>query len=144
MSDSPIARRACKVSDEELVAAAAKAQHMRELLQSLGIAPYGGNYESIRRRLAVLGEVPEQYLPRRSRPGALRFAASESALAEAVAGARTKADVLRALGYEADPRLYRQLDRAIHAAGIDTGHLIKAVWSRGLSLAPRKPLEEVL
>ena len=133
-----------KVSDEELLAAAVDARNMRDLLLRLGIAEYGGNYESIRKRLSGLGDVPERYLPRRTRASARRFRASEVALREAVAAARTKADILRALGYEADPRLYRPLNAAIEAAGMETGHLVKHGWSRGMTLPPRTPLADLL
>ncbi|MBK5306008.1 MAG: HNH endonuclease [Frankiaceae bacterium] len=143
MSDSASPyRRPSKVTDEELLAAALEAKNMRELLQSLGIAAYGGNYESIRKRLADLGGIPERFLPRRLRVAP--FAACEIDLAKAVASSTTKAEILRSLGYQARPGLYRALNEAIEAAGIETQHLIPRGWSRGLTLPPRTALQDLL
>jgi hypothetical protein len=145
--DEPIsaARPASRVNDKELLAAASQATNLRHLLRMLGLAAYGGNYESIRKRLDGLGGVPERYLPRLSRPGGgVRFVASDEELVAAAPTANTKADLLRALGYEADPKLYRALNVRLDEAGIDTRHFGNRGWSRGLTLPPRKHLEDLL
>lgn len=57
-----------RVTDEEVLKAAAEAVNMRALLCALGIASYGGNYDSMRRRLGRLGALSERFLPLRDRP----------------------------------------------------------------------------
>jgi hypothetical protein len=142
---SPRTRTVRRISDDELLSAAAEATNMRELLRALGIASYGGNYDSIRRRLGRLGALSDRFLPLRDRPaGPRRFTATSDELYAAVASARTKADVLRTLGYDADPSLYRRLNKQLKAAGVATEHLRGRSWSRGVSLPPRQELAAIL
>lgn len=44
-----------KYTDEQLVRGVAISETMRQLLIFLGLAPYGGNYETVRRRIQKLG-----------------------------------------------------------------------------------------
>ena len=44
-----------KYTDTQLARALAEARTMRQLLVALGLAPYGGNYENVRRRIGDLG-----------------------------------------------------------------------------------------
>lgn len=134
-----------KVSDEELLRAAAVATNMRQLLLTLGIAAYGGNYESVRRRLARYGALPECLRPRRQRhPRTFLLRATDVELAQAAAQSATKADVLRQLGLSPEPGMYRELNRRLAAAGVDIAHLKGRSWSRGLKTGPRRPLDDVL
>lgn len=134
-----------RVTDEEVLKAAAEALNMRALLRALGIASYGGNYDSMRRRLDRLGALSDRFLPLRDRPARPRqFSATDDELHAAVASARTKADVLRTLGYDADPSLYKRLNKQLKAAQVPTEHLRGSSWSRGLSLPPRQELAVVL
>ena len=134
----------CKVSDEELLAAASTAKNMRALLKALGIAEYGGNYESIRKRLARLGEIPERFRPvRERRPAGSLAGVSREELEAAVGSSRSKADVLRGLGLEPRVALYPVLNRRLDFEGLDTAHFVGRAWSRGQRL-PRLSLDEVL
>jgi hypothetical protein len=138
-------RKASKVSDEELQAAVLEAANMRQLLRLLGIAAYGGNYESIRRRLEVQGGVPQRFQPRRYRPGAgVRFEVTDDLLLSAASAAPTKAALLRTLGYNPTPHLYRALNQRLDALGIDAGQFGRRGWSRGLTLPPRTDLADLL
>jgi hypothetical protein len=144
MSDESTARGVGKISDEELLVVAAAARHMRDLLLRLGIAEYGGNYESIRKRLARHGEIPERFRARRDQPSTRALLdVSPEALQAAVAGSQSKADVLRALGFEPRPSLYPLLNQRLREDLVDTSHIKGRAWSRGQS-RPRLPLEEVL
>jgi hypothetical protein len=134
-------RRVSKVSDEELLAAAEGAANMRQLLRTLGIAAYGGNYESIRLRLARLGGLPRHLAPR---PPCVLEEASDEQVRDAVMQAVTLAGALRTLGYAPTPTLSRALSRRIRAAGFDVSHMLGRGWSRGLPGQPRIPLEDVL
>lgn len=44
-----------KYTDVQLAQAVTTGRTMREILILLGLAPYGGNYETVRRRIAALG-----------------------------------------------------------------------------------------
>ena len=134
-----------KVPDDALVAAAASAENMRQLLQAVGLAAYGGNYESVRVRLERLDALPPHLQARRQRsPAPWVLSASDEELAAAVRASVTKAGVLRRLGHEPDPRMYRDLDRRLAAAAIPTGHMKGRAWGRGVPRGPRVPLEQVL
>ncbi len=47
-------RRAPKYTDEQLAMAVAGSRNMREVLIALGLAPRGGNYESVWRRIEAV------------------------------------------------------------------------------------------
>ena len=47
-------RRARKYTDEQLAMAVAGSRNMREVLIALGLAPRGGNYESVWRRIEAV------------------------------------------------------------------------------------------
>lgn len=141
--------RASKVSDEQLLAAAALAVHMRDLLLRLGIVADGGNYESVRWRLQRLGALDARFdrrLPRRDAGAPLRsdHTYSDEQLSAVVAASSTKADVLRALGLPPSRQQYPELNRRLAAASVDTTHLRGRAWRRGGTYGPREPLEVVL
>jgi hypothetical protein len=49
-----------RYTDEQLVDAARTCHTMRDVIAALGLVPRGGNYETVRRRMAVLGlDVPQ-------------------------------------------------------------------------------------
>jgi hypothetical protein len=133
----PTRRRPGKVSDEELLTAAAVAKNMLNLLTLLGIAPYGGNYESTRRRLAGLGTLEERFVSRRPSTAAHLHAYSDDELRETVTKASTKADILRGLRLPVEPVHYLELNRRISAAGLDTSHLRARAWNRGRRDLPK-------
>lgn len=125
--------------------AATDAVHMRDLLQRLGLAAYGGNYESIRGRLDRSGVLEERFLPRPRRSAAVRVGRIDAdELRRAAADARSLADILRRLGLPVSPSAYRKLHAHLALAGIDVSHLAGQGWSRGLRDLARVPLESLL
>lgn len=117
---------------------------MRELLQRLGLASYGGNYDSVRRRLDRLGCLDPRFLPLADRRPRARLEASDHELRAAVEGATTKAEILRRLGHQVLDGLYPQLDRRLREAGIETTQLLGMGWSRGQPRPARTPLSDLL
>jgi hypothetical protein len=83
-------------TDEQLVDAASTCQTMRDVIATLGLVPRGGNYETVRRRMAVIGlDVPEARKLTRGRP---LSDCSKEELAEALRSAQSLAQVLAKLG----------------------------------------------
>lgn len=132
-------RRPGKVTDEELLAAAALAPNMRQLLLALGIAAYGGNYESIRRRLAR-HDALHPGLKVSLRP----YIWTDEAVRAAVAAGLSAAASLRSLGTPQSSSAQRVLLRRIAVLGISTEHWTGQAWSRGRRLGRREPLEALL
>lgn len=122
MTDGLAARRPSKITDEDLLAVASTAPNMRQLLLRLGVSAYGGNYETVRRRLVRLG-VTDGRLLWAARPARAPDPPS-TLLAEAVRAARTYADVARAVGWRADGSRHRRLKGLIVEAGLDTRHFV--------------------
>jgi hypothetical protein len=69
---------------------------MREILAFLGLAPYGGNYETVRRRAELLGL--ELSRRRITCHGRALSDCSDADVATAVANSRSLRQVLEALG----------------------------------------------
>jgi HNH endonuclease len=139
MSAQQPGRRPSRVSDEELLAAVDGAAHMAQLLTRLGIKPYGGNYESIRWRLQRLGALDERFTSRgwMGRLVTASHTYTDAELEEAAAGARSKADILRALGLPPDASQYGALNRRLDQAGLDVSELVGRGWRRGATFPPR-------
>jgi hypothetical protein len=116
---------------------------MRELLIFLGLAPYGGNYETVRRRIKGLGlgapPTPEYMTGKRLRTCSLEE------LIEAVRTSRSLSQVLAKLGVRPGGNQGRLRTR-IKELGLDTSHFTGQSWRRGsdIPVVPRRPLEEVL
>jgi hypothetical protein len=134
--------RPSKISDEALLAAVPQASNMRQLLLLLGVAAYGGNYEVVRRRLALLGVDAEALRPRvrRWRP------VTPEHLAAAVAASDSCASLARRLGWGDGPADQRRAKAQALAAGLDMSHFLGQAWRRGSqgSIRPARPLEDVL
>ena len=143
MSDDLARQRPSKITDADLLAAASTAANMRQLLLRLGVSAYGGNYETVRRRLVRLGVTDARLLGRARPPRAPD--PPIALLEEAVQAARTYADVARAVGWPAGGGPHRRLQALIAAAGLDTSHFV-AHWRTGAvePLRPARPLSEVL
>lgn len=137
-------RKIARISDEALLAAAEEARHMRDLLQRLGLAAYGGNYESIRGRLERLGALEDRFCPRGTRVGQASYDIEDGALREAVRGARSRAEVLRRLHLPVTAAAYKALRRALDRAQIDVADLPGQAWRRGRRDLARVPLEALL
>jgi hypothetical protein len=134
-------RRPSKVSDEELVDAAADASNTRQLLLLLGIAPYGGNYESIRQRLRTLG-VDAPRFGTRPPPRAV----DAVRLADAVRIARSYAEVARLLLLGESGAAHRRAKQLVTESGLDYSHFLGKASNRGERRGGRRgaPLSELL
>lgn len=138
----PVRRRPSKVSDEQLLAAAAIATNMRQLLLSLDIAAYGGNYESIRKRLHSLGvDAPGHRVRRRT-----WCEVSPLELVSAVTFGDSYAGVARAAGLGSDPSAWRRAKQLIADMQLESTHFTGRRWNRGRAVGGRvgRPLDEVL
>lgn len=114
---------------------------MHQLLKWLGLVPRGGNYESVRRRIAELG-LDASHLRRRGRGIA---ACSDEEVIQAVRVSRSLAGVLRELRVGPGGNQFR-LRQRIARLGIDTSHLSGQGWRKGSTtpVVPPRPLEQVL
>ncbi len=131
-----------KVNDEQLLAAVPEAKNMRHLLQMLGLAAYGGNYESIRGRLAGLG-VLEPPLTRA--PWTRRQPPEVADLLAALQGSLSIAGVLRALALPESGAARSMITALIAREEIDTSHFTRQAWNRGRRFPKRqRPLSELL
>lgn len=138
----PVRRRPGRVCDEELLAAAAAAANMRQLLLSLGIAAYGGNYETIRKRLRALGvDEPGPRVRRRT-----WCEVSIVELVSAVAFGSSYASVARSTGLGGDAAASRRAKHLIAEARLAMTHFTGQGWNGGRAIGGLggRPLEEVL
>jgi hypothetical protein len=139
---APGDRRASKVSDNEIKEAAARASNMRQLLRLLDLAAYGGNYETMRRRLELIGVVDPRFQPVPRQPMA-DF--SRDRLAAAAARSDSFAQMLRRLGVPWSAAAHRQLKKEMQRYSIDTTHFLGRASNRGQKFPDRgRPLEQVL
>jgi hypothetical protein len=130
-------------TDEQLVDAASTCHTMRDVIATLGLVPRGGNYETVRRRMAVIGlDVPEARRLTRGRP---LSDCSKEELAEALRNSRSLAQVLAKLGVRPGGNQAR-VRHLIREMGLDTTHLVGKGWRRGTTVppVPTRPLEELL
>jgi hypothetical protein len=132
-----------KYTDIQLAAGVAKCRTMRELLIFLGLAPRGGNYESVRRRISHLGLTGPHI--RTLQRGVPPNRCTVSELTEAVRSSRSFSQVLAKLGIRSGGNQSRLKSR-IEQLGLDTAHFSGQGWRRGATapVVPHRPLEEVL
>lgn len=132
--------RPSKISDEALRAALPAAENLRQLLISLGVAAYGGNYDIIRERLRRLG-IDEPRFQCRARPAPV----GREELAEAVQQSDSWAMAARRLGLSG-PAGQVRVKRLAANAGLDASHMLGQACGRGLRLGGREaePLSTVL
>lgn len=124
--------RPSKISDEALLAAVPGAANLRQLLQALGVAAYGGNYEVVRERLGRLGVNEPRFSPRRrTRPVA------PNDLRDAVAQSDTWSMAARRLGLSGSPA-ERRVKRLALEARLDATHMLGQGWNRGARLGGRE------
>ena len=133
-----------KYTDEQLKTALARSRNMRELLISLGLAPRGGNYESIRERMHALGMDATHLTLSAQRGRALR-SSTDAEIARTVAKSRSLARVLASLGIRPGGNQQR-LRLRIDQLGLETSHFLGAGWRRESTdpVVPARPIEEVL
>jgi hypothetical protein len=116
---------------------------MREVLVCIGLAPYGGNYETVWQRIAELGLDASRL--RVAQEGRTLSACADWELAEAVQTSRSMAQVLAKLGIRPGGNQSRLRER-IGQVGLDTSHFVGSGWRKGCTSppVPGRPLEELL
>lgn len=141
--DSGMPKGPRKYTDAQLIQGVSECQTMRELLTFLGLAPYGGNYENIRRRISELG-LDSTLIRTFHRPGPV-WTCTDVELSEAVKSSRSFAQVLTKLGIPSGGNQGR-LKRRVERLGLDTSHFSGMSWRKGSTtpVVPRRPLEEFL
>jgi len=132
-----------RYSDAQLADAVRASRNMRQVLIVLGLAPYGGNYETVRRRIAEL-DLPAAHL-RVGQKGTDLRACSDLEIADAVSTSRSLAQVLAKLGIRPGGNQARLRER-IGQMELDTSHFVGQGWRTGTRIPsiPPKPLDELL
>lgn len=129
------------IDDEQLGAAVRSSTSFFQVAQKVAENPRG-LYNSVLRRVKELGLDTSHFtsIPRRGTTW------TTEQLRVAVAGARSIAQVLRALGLVAAGGNYDQVQRRIKELGLDTSHMTGRGWNRGGAFKPyrERSLEEVL
>jgi len=130
-----------KYTDEELAAAVAASPNIRQVLIALGLADRGGNYETIRSRIAAVG-LDTSHMRRLKRKWL--SVPPDNEIADAVEVSRSFSQVMAKLGMSGDPDR-AEVKRRVQAMEIDTSHFLGQGWRKGTH-APtsRRPLEEFL
>lgn len=134
---------AMRYTDDQLRDAVRTSTTIREILIKLGLAPYGGNYETVRRRIGELGLEADHI--RQVQRGRLLRDCTDSEIRDAIATSRSLAGVLKKLGVRPGGNQSRLRVR-IHDAGLDMSHFAGQGWRAGIRVpvVPRTPLVEVL
>jgi hypothetical protein len=130
-------------SDAALQEAAAVGRTMSEILSLLDLAPSGGNYETVRRRISALGfATPNLRIRQRGRS---LECCSDAEITEVVNDSRSLAQVLVALGVRPGGNQSRLKER-IARMRVDTSHFVGRGWRTGATIPakPRRPLSELL
>lgn len=132
-----------RYTDDQLRDAVRTSTTIREILIKLGLAPYGGNYETVRRRIGELGLEADHI--RQVQRGRLLRDCTDSEIRDAIATSRSLAGVLEKLGVRPGGNQSRLRVR-IHDAGLDMSHFAGQGWRAGIRVpvVPRTPLVEVL
>lgn len=147
----------------ELRDAVAGSTNIRQVCLKLDLAPYGGNYRTLRRHIARegldvshfgAGTRPQVAIQARlfdrhplvgPRVGAAPFTIGD--LEFAVAASNSMAGVARRLDVKIGTTAYRHLRKLITDNRLDTSHFLGQAWSRdmtGLRTAPITPLADLL
>ena len=109
----------------------------------LGLAPYGGNYETVRQRIAELGiSTPDlRIVP----PGRRLSSCTDEEIIRAVSASRSLAQVLAILRVRPGGTQSRLKSR-IDQLDIDTSHFMGQAWRRGnhTPVVPPRPIQELL
>lgn len=116
---------------------------MRQVLIKLGLVGRGGNYETVRRRIAEL-DLPAVHLRERKRGRGVR-SCTDDEIRCAVARSRSFAEALVALGVRPGGNQSR-LRLRVEQLGLDSSHFLGQGWRRGATTPVVRaiPLQEVL
>lgn len=127
-----------RYTNDELAMAVAQSSTMHRVLEALGLYPGGGNYESVRRRMASL-RLHATHLERRKSA----LLASDVQIRDAVAKSRSFAQVQARLGHEPGGRIQSELKRRIRDLSLDTDHFSGQSWRRNsrIPVVLASPLE---
>jgi hypothetical protein len=134
--------RRSNVTDDEFATAVANSPNLHRVLLALGMAPRGGNYESVRRRITAVG-LDASHLERRSRA---TISASDDELGAATEKSRSFAQVLARLGLQPGGRIQSELKLRVNTLGLDISHFSGRGWRRGsrTPVVPPVSLDSVL
>lgn len=137
-------------TDDDLAKAVAAARSLHDVFRQLGLVVGGSSWQQIQAHILRLGLDTSHWTHGLLRPGERRPAPQsfgDNDLRQALAGARSFAEVLRHLGLDStNGAAYRRVKRRIRELGLSTDHLSGQAWSRGSSLGrkPRLSLDELL
>jgi 5-methylcytosine-specific restriction endonuclease McrA len=136
----PMPRRP-RYTNDQLAIVVAQSSTMHGVLKALGLYPGGGNYESVRRRMASLG-LDATHLERRQS----ELVSSDVQLRDAVAASRSFAQVLARLGHKPGGRIQSSVKLRVRAMGLDTDHFSGQSWRRNsrIPVVAASPLDQVL
>jgi hypothetical protein len=133
-----------KYNDLQLACAVAMNKTLSDVLIELGMAPAGGNYETVKRRIRELGLEASHI--QAFRKGKRLSACSDEQIAEAVKSSRSLAEVLVRLGFKPGGGRQAKLKERIQGLRLDTSHFMGQGWRKGspIPIVPAKPLSEIL
>jgi hypothetical protein len=139
-----MARGPKKYNDLQLACAVATHKTLSGVLIELGMAPSGGNYETVKRRIRELG-LEASHLRAFGRRQPLS-ASTDDQVAEAVKGSRSLAQVLVKLGFRPAGSRQAALKERIQELQLDTSHFMGQGWRKGKAgpVVPARPLVEIL
>ncbi|MEV0122083.1 HNH endonuclease [Streptomyces sp. NPDC050703] len=143
-NDEPLPERPARsYSKEVLTAAAARSSSVREMFLHMGIPPEDGPYGHVWKKLERFGIDTSHFVRRGTQGVDNLFPRAE--LAEAVAGSRGLAGVLRALGCAPFSGASRaKAVRSIEAHGLSTAHFVGQGHNAGRPGANRIGAEDIL
>jgi hypothetical protein len=133
-----------KYNDLQLACAVATHKTLGAVLIELGMAPSGGNYETLKRRIRELG-IEASHLRAFGRRQRLS-ACTDGQIAEAVKSSRSLAEVLVKLGFKPGGGRQAALKERIQELRLDTSHFMGQGWRKGIKIpvTRARPLAEIL
>src|SRR3954452_7283639 len=114
-----------KWTDQQLRDAVAQSRNTSQVLRLLGLRPVGGNYDTIRRRIAALS-LNTSHWARLS-----RHVADRATLEEAVQAADSIASAITRIGWPVNTTTRRRFRALVALYGLDTGHFLGQASHRG-------------
>jgi hypothetical protein len=139
-----MARGPKKYNDLQLACAVATHRTLSGVLVELGMAPSGGNYETVKRRIRELG-LEASHLRAFGKRQRLS-ACTDERIEEAVKSSRSLAQVLIKLGFKPGGGRQALLKERIQELHLDTSHFMGQGWRKGSrgTVIPARPLAEIL
>ena len=126
-------------NDEQLRAAVAESRNISQTLRALGLRPVGGNYETIRRRVAEL-DLDVAHWTR-----ARRWVATKDEIAAAANASDSVRSALVVLGWPYNGTTFRRFGELAEMYGCDLSHFLGQASHRGKRYPARVvPIERYL